>query len=440
MIKNADKQASGGLMEYEKALEYIHSAHRFGSKPGLERMRILLSLMGDPQDALKFVHVAGTNGKGSTCAAIQSVLTSAGIKTGLYVSPFVTDFCERIQIDGKSISHGDLAAITELIIPLARQTAAKAEAPTEFEIVTAIALEYYRRSGCGAVVFEVGLGGRFDATNIISTPLASVITPISYDHTEILGKTLSKIAFEKCGIIKPDGVTVTCPGQSEEALEIIGETARSLSNDLILPDVSQLKVFSEDITGSDIEYKGQKFRVPLCGKHQVLNFITAYEAAAAAADRLGTHISGEKMREGFAAVKMPARLEVFGSSPLILLDGGHNPSAIKALAGVIDRYLSGREITAIMGICRDKDHAKAIPEIAKRAAHFIAVSPDSPRALDAAETAGEAKTFCADSRAYTDMDKAFDEALVLAGDSGAVVICGSFYLAGPMRSLILRKI
>lgn len=427
-------------MEYDKAIKYIHSAHRFGSKPGLERIRALLSLMGDPQDGLRFIHVAGTNGKGSVCAAVQCALTASGLRTGLYVSPYVTDFCERIQIDGRMISHKELAAVTEKIIPLAQSVAHSIEALNEFEIVTAIALDYYRSQGCDAVVFEVGLGGRFDATNVIGTPLVSVITPISYDHTEILGDTLGKIAFEKCGIIKPGGVTVTSPGQREEAFEVIRDTALRRKNALIIPDITQAKTIREDITGSDIEYRGVKLRIPLCGKHQIANFITAYESVKAACKRLGRTISDEAIREGFAEVSIPARLETLSKSPLVLLDGGHNPSAIDVLTGVMDRYLTGRKITAVMGICRDKDYEKAIPAVARRAAHFIAIRPDSPRALEAEETVSAASAYCDDCRPCDDMRKALDTALEFAGPDGAVVICGSFYLAGPMRDLAVKKL
>lgn len=427
-------------MNYQQALQYIHNTLQFGSKPGLTRIGALLEKMGNPQDKLRFVHVTGTNGKGSVCAATAAVLSQAGYKTGLYTSPYVTDFCERIQVDGKMISHEELAREVELIEPFVAQTARELESPTEFEIITALAFDYFKKVGCEVVVLEVGLGGRFDATNIIPAPLISVITSISYDHTAILGGTLDKIAFEKSGIIKSGGVTVSSPNQPEEALAVIQATARERNNPLIVPDMDSVHIIEENIRGSKIVYQGKELDIPLCGRHQIANFITVYEIADALRQHYHFHIDYETITRGMRQVRFPARLEILCDAPLVLLDGGHNPSAAQALAEAIDRYLKAKKLTTIMGIFRDKDYSSAIPMIASRSERFIAVRPDNPRALDAKITVQIASESCANTLCIDDYGQAFQEARRLAGDDGVILICGSFYLAGPMRKIVKESI
>ena len=425
-------------MTYSQALEYIHNTLRFGSKPGLTLIGSLLEKMHNPQDSLRIVHVAGTNGKGSVCEAVASIFRHADYKTGLYISPYIVDFCERIQINGQMISHEEFAREVEFIMPFVEQTAAEFEHPTEFEIITAIAFDYFKKSCCGAVVLEVGLGGRFDATNIINSPLVSVITSISFDHMEILGDTLSKIAFEKCGIIKGRGITVSSPGQEPEALEVIREACKVRENKLYIPDIDKVRILGEGIEGTRIIYNGNELFIPLCGRHQIGNFITAYEAATALRERYDFNITDMAIAQGLENVSFPARMEILGRSPLVLLDGGHNPAAARSLACSIDRYLANKKITVVMGIFKDKDYNAVIPVIAERAANFIAVRPDNPRALEPEITAGIAADYCKNTVCIDDYDRAFQFALAQAGADGVILICGSFYLAGPMRRIVLR--
>lgn len=421
-------------MTYDEALSYISQTLRFGSKPGLERISRLLELMGNPQDSLQIIHVAGTNGKGSTSKAIAAALTQSGIKTGLYISPFVTDFRERIQIDGEYITPADLTAGVEHIKPIIEELARSYEQPTEFEIITALALNYYKEKGCDAVVLEVGLGGRFDATNIIKKPLVSVITTISYDHTDILGDTLDKIAFEKSGIIKEGCATVTSPGQAPEALSVIKDICVKRYNKLVIPEIGSVKILNEGIGGTDILYDSQHIHIPLAGRHQICNFITAYETLNLL--RSNFDISDENIAQGMAKVKFPARLEVLNKQPLILLDGAHNPSGASALADSIGRYLKEKPVV-IMGMLADKDYKTAIEIVAPLAKAFIAVRPDSPRSLDPKATAEVAGNYCGNTTFSEDYKQALHSA-VESSQGAPIIICGSLYLAGGMRHIVLQ--
>lgn len=422
-------------MTYENALKYISSTLRFGSKPGLERIKRLLDLIGNPQDDLRFIHVAGTNGKGSTSNAIAAALTQSGIKTGLYISPYVIEFGERIQIDGQKITHIELAQEVERIKPFVEKANEYGENITEFELITALAFNYFKRQNCEAVVLEVGLGGRFDATNVIKRPLVSVIASISYDHTEILGDTLSKIAFEKCGIIKDGGITVTTPLQEQEALEVIMQTCAQRQSTLIMPSLSTVKILREGIDGTDIEYGSASLHIPLIGRHQISNFITAYEAVKALS-KYGISVSDADIAKGMAKVRFPARLEVLNKSPLVLLDGAHNPAGAAVLADAIKRYIEQKPVL-VMGMLADKDYETAISVLAPLAKAFIAVKPDSPRALDPNKTAETAKKYCNNSSYCDDYEKAFSRAVDISGGV-PIIICGSLYLAGGMRDVALR--
>ncbi len=433
-------------MNYSEALAFIHSTLRFGSKPGLGCIRGLLGRMGDPQRGMRFVHVAGTNGKGSTCAAVASVLQRAGYRTGLYISPYIEDFCERIQIDGQPVAHDNLARLTAELRPLAEaeypagggEEGAGTRRPTEFELITALAFRYFKERKCDVVVLEVGLGGRLDATNVIDTPLVSVIASISYDHMQILGNTLTAIAGEKCGIIKPDGFTVSSPGQDPEALAVIMEHCARTGNTLTIPNLAGARVREESIAGTKLVYRGTELFLPLCGRHQVANFLTAYEALDILRTHRGFDIPESAVVDGFAAVRFPARMEILHRRPLVILDGAHNPAGAATLADSIDRFLGGRPVTMIAGVLADKEYRKVLPPLARRAARFIAVRPDSPRALPPEQACREAASCCPAAVWYDDYGRAFDDALAHTPADGVVLVCGSLYLAGPMRRLIRK--
>lgn len=426
-------------MTYEEALSQISSLLRFGIKPGLERIEKLLGLLGNPQDRLKFVHVAGTNGKGSTCALIASVLRKSGYKTGLYTSPYVTDFCERMQIDGEMISREDVAALTEKTMPLVERMAADGETITEFELITAIAMQWFAQNGCDVIVLEVGLGGRLDATNVIKTPLVSVITSISLDHTNILGDTVEQIAREKCGIIKENGITVCYPDQPKKAYEVIRDTAAERKNRFVTARMDSVKVLSMNITGTGLNYNGLLVNLPFIGEHQVKNAVTALAAIEVLKSK-GFPIADHSIEAGFCCASFPARLEVLSHSPLVVIDGAHNPDGTAALAQAIRKYLKGRKIIAVMGMLADKDVTKAIKNLEGLFSQVIALAPDNPRAMSAQELAARWWNVNMGAQPMEDIDAALKKAFELAGEDGAVLICGSLYLAGEVRPRVLELI
>ncbi len=424
-------------MTYEEAINKITSLLRFGMKPGLERVEKLLKLLGNPQDKLKFVHVAGTNGKGSTCALISSVVRKSLYKTGLFTSPYVTDFCERMQINGEMISHEDLAALAEKTFPVVEQMAANDEIITEFEFITAIAMQWFAQNDCDIVVLEVGLGGRMDATNVIKTPLVSVITSISLDHTAVLGNTLEQIAYEKCGIIKENGITVCYPDQKPEVLEVIRNTAAARHNQFILADMNSVTLLSMNITGTGLEYNDLLVSLPFIGEHQVKNAVTAL-AVIEVLKGEDYDIADHSIEAGFSSASFPARLELISSDPLVLLDGAHNPDGTAALADAVRKYLAGKKVVAIMGMLADKDVASATRNLAGLFSHVITLAPANPRAMSAEALAAHWTSLGTSAEAMVDADAALEKALGMLGSDGALLICGSLYLAGELRPLILN--
>lgn len=423
-------------MTYEQAIQQISSLLRFGMKPGLERVEKLLSLLGNPQDSLKFIHVAGTNGKGSTCALLASVLKQAGYRTGLFTSPYVSDFRERMQIGGEMIPRAELAALVERTMPFVQQMARNGEVITEFELITALGLQWFARQKCDVVVLEVGLGGRLDATNVIKTPLVSVITSISLDHTAILGDTVEKIAFEKSGIIKEGGTTVCYPDQPVPALRVIRETAAQRHNRFLLADLSSVRQLSADLTGTGLEYRGLSLRLPFLGAHQVKNAVTALAAVEVLRGR-GYTVSDGSIAAGFSGARFPARLEVFSRSPLVLLDGAHNPGGTAALAQAVKDYLPGKNTVAVMGMLADKDVDTAVQNLNGCFSRVFTLTPQNPRAMPAQSLAEKWIARDVPAQPFTDAQKALSAAYSAAGENGAVVVCGSLYLAGEIRPLLL---
>ncbi|MGX8702263.1 bifunctional folylpolyglutamate synthase/dihydrofolate synthase [Caproiciproducens sp.] len=425
------------MITYEEALQKIESLLRFGSRPGLERVEKLLALLGNPQDRLKFVHVAGTNGKGSTCALIASVLKKSQYQTGLFISPFVTDFCERMQINGERIGREELSALVEKIFPLVERMAENGEIITEFELITALAMEWFAENRCDIVVLEVGLGGRLDATNVISTPLVSVITSISLDHTAILGDTLSKIAYEKCGIIKENGVTVCSPGQAPEALAVIRSTAEERKNRFVPADTDSVEVLSMNLSGTGLEYRGLLVSLPFLGEHQIRNAVTAL-AAIEELKKQGYQIADHSIEAGFSSASFPARMEVLSADPLIVLDGAHNPGGTAALAKAAGKYFGDRKIIAIVGMLADKDVVGAVRNFTGLFSKVFTLAPPGPRALDAQSLAEHFRKIGADAEPAQTADAALAKAFSLLDGNSALLICGSLYLAGDLRPRVLN--
>lgn len=424
-------------MTYEQAINEINSLLVFGSRPGLERINALLERLDNPQKKLKFVHVAGTNGKGSTCNIIANILISSGYKTGFFISPFILDFRERIQINGEYISKEDLCHIVQRVMPIVKEMASNGEIITEFELITVIGFLYFAEQGCDVVVLETGLGGRYDATNVIDTPLCSVITSISLDHTAILGDTLEKIASEKCGIIKKDGNTCYFP-QELEVNNVIMATAANKNNKIYTATDNPALVENSDINGTYLLYSGVKFHLPLIGKHQVKNACTALCAIGALVD-MGYNITTDTIKQGFSNVYMPARLEVLNKKPLIILDGAHNPGGIQALASTIHTYVK-TEVVFVMGMLKDKDATSSLEYLQGLGNTVITLTPNNPRRQTAYELAKKAENFFSEVIPMENYDEAIKKALDLVGSSKAMVICGSLYLASDLRPIILRHL
>jgi dihydrofolate synthase/folylpolyglutamate synthase len=439
---NQPKSNGEARLSYSDAMTVLKASKKFGSKLGLERITRLCWLIGEPQDGVPAIHIAGTNGKGRASAMISSILISAGYKTGLYQSPYIEDVCECIRIGGRAMSHQELALASKPVAEAAQRMAGEGDPPTEFELETAIAFLWFLRSGCGAMVIEAGLGGRLDATNIIKRPLASVIMSISLDHTGILGGTIGEIAYEKCGIIKPCDITVSYPLQPPEAMKIIEDRAKAMENALILPDIGGLEILHESLEGTDIVYRGLCLRIPLIGRRQVYNAVTAVEAAIALRERRGFSISDAAIADGIRNARLPFRQEVVCLNPVILIDGAHNPDGLAALAETMKAHLQERRTAVVMGMLADKEYEKSIAMIAPLCGKFIASKPDNPRALPSEVAARCAMAHCPNVSVEDDYSNALRQALGYAGRDGAVIACGSLYLAGPMRKAcqyILKK-
>ncbi|MBQ9461775.1 MAG: bifunctional folylpolyglutamate synthase/dihydrofolate synthase [Clostridia bacterium] len=434
-------------MTYDEAVEKINSLLVFGSKPGLERVSELVRRTGSPDKKLRFVHVAGTNGKGSVCASIASILTEAGYKTGLFISPFVIEFRERFQINGEMIPYRTLADIVEEIFPVVEKMKEEGKIITEFEMVLAVALKWYETEQCDVVVLETGLGGRFDATNIIDTPLASVIMSISLDHTAILGDTCEKIAFEKCGIIKPGGVTVLYGDQPEGVFEVVKKAADERNNRLVVADPNFASKTDSGLWGSRFVFDDGRGRAltlttPLIGDHQLKNAAAALCTIGVLRER-GLEISDEAAEKGLAKVSFPARLELLSEDPVVLLDGAHNPGGAGALSAAIKEHLAGSKKIAVVGMLADKDVHTALSMLIPLFDHVVAVQPDNPRAMTAEALAEIVREYGVSCEVCHDYGRAYELAakrrseLSSGEDRAAIVVFGSLYLASDMRRVIL---
>lgn len=428
-------------MTYNEAVEKINSLLVFGSQPGLERIGELVQRLGSPDKKLRFVHIAGTNGKGSTCSLIAAALHEQGYKTGLFISPYVLEFRERFMINGEMIPPQTLADIVEEIYPLVETMKSEGKIITEFEFVFAVALVWYAREKCDIVILETGLGGRFDATNIIDCPLASVITSISLDHTKILGDTYAKIAFEKCGIIKQDGITVAYADQHPDALEMIKNTAAERNNEFILADSTRARLLHEGLDGLSyiIQFDGNMLELSLhlTGEHQVKNSVTAL-CTIGALRKKGIAVSDDAIIRGFASVSFPARMELLSTDPVVLLDGAHNPGGAQALAHALKQYIPGKRKVGIVGMLADKDIDTALGELLPLFDEIITVAPDNPRKMPASLLAEKVSAYCGKVQSFDDLHEAYSYALSHTGIDDALIIFGSLYLASSMRKIIIE--
>jgi len=418
-------------MKLKDALEFIHSTDWRGARTGLERMEELMRRLGDPQNELRFIHVAGTNGKGSVCAMLASVLTAAGYKTGLYTSPHLFRVNERIKVGGTEVTDRELVALAEEI---KAQADRMTDRPTEFEILTAMAFLHFRKQRCDVVVLEVGLGGRLDATNIIRSPDAAVICSIGLDHTEILGDTLEKIGAEKAAIIKP-GTSVVLYRQSGEVESVVVRRCRKCGAGLWVTDPEKERQVSASLTGQVLDYRQRKnLHLSLLGTYQYRNAAVMLDTVDVLIRR-GYIISEEAVETGLAHAQWPGRFEVLRRTPLVLVDGAHNPNGVEELTLCLERYLPAQKITFVMGVMADKDYREMIRLVEPYAGQYIAVAPRSDRALSSAALAAEIRVLSGKSvEDGGSVENGVTLALHRSCPDAAICVFGSLYQAGEVRA------
>ena len=420
-------------MTYKDALNYIHSLNRFGIKPGLERINALLKRLGNPEEKLKCIHIAGTNGKGSTSTALANIMIAEGKKTGLFISPFVVNFRERIQINGEYIKEKELANLTYEISKIVPEVEKEVEDNiTEFEFITALMFAYFKEQNCDVVILEVGLGGRLDSTNVITKPLASVITQIALDHIAVLGDTIDKIAYEKCGIIKADCPVITTSHQNPRALPVIEKISKDINSPLKIANISSAENVKIAPYGSEFTYKGMNITVNLAGRHQIENMTAAAETALA----LG--VSKTAIVRGIANTKFPARLEILSRSPLVILDGAHNENG----ADVLANYLDEHKLTPVtlIGMMADKNCEAVVKKIASRSKAVFAVKVEgNPRTETAENLSQIAGEYCVNSFTAENYGYALSLAFQRCKKTNLpLLICGSLYLASDIRDMAIN--
>lgn len=427
-------------MNYKEARVYLDEVSKYGSVLGLESMRELLRRLGDPQNELKFIHISGTNGKGSVLAYLSTILSGAGYRTGRYISPTLFSYRERIQVDGEYIEKESLAChVTAIAAAAEDMQKAGLPSPTVFEIETALAFLYFKEKRCDIVTLEVGCGGLLDATNVITTALMEVIASISMDHTDLLGDTLAKIAAQKAGIIKPDTMVVSAQ-QKSEAAQVIEDTCKEQHCTLQMVDESKISNVHYGAEGQTFSYKEWgNVTISLAGSYQIKNAALALEGVEALR-KLGYALSDQQVREGLLHTAWRGRFTTLRRDPTVIIDGAHNPAAALELKESLERYFPGKTLYFVMGMFKDKDYAQVIDLTAPLARHIITVeTPGNPRAMPArelAEAVGKVNPSVewADSVAH-----GVEKALAMAGKEDAVIVFGSLSFLGEAADAVNEK-
>lgn len=400
----------------------------------LDHLRLLLKELGDPQEKLNIVHVAGTNGKGTTCTYLASAFRESGYRTGLFTSPFVVEFRERFQIDGAMISTEDLCRLTEKTDQAAKKSGCEL---TEFEFITALAFCWFVEQHCDVVVLEAGLGGGTDSTNVIRHPVLSVITSISLDHTAILGDTIEKIAAEKAGILKENGTLALYPDLSPEARSVILDRAEQKNVSVLPCKKEEARILETGLRGTLFTFRGKEYQIGFSGIHQVYNALTAITALEYLKGRF-PKLTENTILSGIQKAAIPGRMEIMSEHPLVLIDGGHNPGCAEALRSMLLQNLPGRRITAVIGMMSDKDSMTYLKDVTGLFQQIIAVKPDGPRGLPAEELAKEAEQLRpreSSQSIYTadSVRQGLELALSSSAENDVIVVCGSFIVAGEAR-------
>lgn len=408
-------------MNFNESVEYIHSLLAFGIKPGLERISMLLDLLDNPHDKLKIIHVAGTNGKGSTSTMISNMLIASGYKTGLFTSPYVIDFCERIQINGENVDESIFAECVTEVRKKIEELNKKDIIITEFEAITVSAFLCFVKAECEYVVLEVGLGGRFDATNVVKKPEAVVITSISLDHVAILGDTIEKIAFEKCGIIKENVPVITSSNQHKDALKVITETCKDKNCNLIITNPYKTEILDDSIFGTLFSYDENVYKTKLTGNHQLENTVNAIECAKA------LKLSDNAIAQGIENTRMIARMEIIGKKPLVIRDGGHNEGCAEALYNFLTKY-NVQNINLLIGLMADKDVEGYVEKIVPLCNSVVTVTPSNPRALNGENLKEITEKYCDDCKFINNPKEGYKYILSNTKEDETVLVCGSFYM------------
>ena len=425
-------------MTFNEALDYIHSLLKFGIHPGLSRMDTLLQILGNPHKNIKCVHVAGTNGKGSTSTAISNVLIEAGYNVGLYTSPYVTDFLERVQYNGKPIDEELFSQCVEIIKPEIEKMSADGAQITEFEALTATAFLCFSKLNVDVLVLEVGLGGRLDATNVIPTPLVNVITSLSLDHTGVLGDTIEQIAFEKCGTLKENGTLVCSYNQPESAMNVIKTICNERNNTLVIPEQSEVEVTEQSIFGMHFNYKNWAYETSMSGIHQVQNMTTVIEAVNVLKNK-GYNITEQNIKDGIKKTVLPARVEVISKKPLVILDGGHNEDGAKAFYNAVKEcFGSNKKLFVIAGMMNDKAVEESLKPLISKANKFVAVTPENPRAMKAEVLSEIAKKYCHNVIICDNANSSLDLIKSEITENDMLFVVGSLYLAGEVRNKLIK--
>lgn len=426
-------------MNYEESRAYLDQVSKGGSVLGLENMRELLKRLGNPQDSLKFVHISGTNGKGSVLAYLSTILKEAGYRTGRYISPTLFSYREKIQINERFIPREDLSRlVTEVKAAAEDMERCNAGVPTIFEVETALAFLYFAQQKCDLVVLETGLGGALDATNVIRTPVLEVIASISMDHMDYLGNTLGEIAFQKAGIIKPHTAVVSA-GQKPEAMEVIEQACRERDCVLRRADPAQIEELSFGYEGQRFSYKHWKdVQISLMGSYQIKNAALALEAVEALRE-LGYSLDDRAVYRGMKRAVWKGRFTVISREPVILMDGAHNPAAAEELVRSLKLYYPGKKLYYIFGMFRDKDYPQVIRLTAPLAEHIVTVeAPGNPRALPARELKKAVEMVNPSVEAATSLRSAVNGIMEQADENGVIVIFGSLSFLGDAEMAVKR--
>ena len=422
-------------MNYIETMKYIHRVAWTGSRPGLERITELLSALGDPQDSLKFIHVAGTNGKGSFCSMLDSVLREAGYKVGLYTSPYIERFNERMAVQGEPIGDDELSDITTRVREFADKMA---DPPTEFELITAVAMVYFAEHKCDYVVLEVGMGGRLDATNIIKTPILSVIVGISLDHTAFLGNTVRDVAGEKAGIIKP-GVPVLFGGNDPEAAKVISAVAAERGSEYFEVDRKKVTNVRGSFDENLFDFKQYKdIKLSLIGSYQPYNAANVISAVELL-QRSGLSISEVQLRRGLERAKWKGRFELLCRDPIFIIDGSHNPEGIAAAVESVKLCFGERKVYLLSGVMKDKDYSSMARELSTIASRAFTLTPDNPRSLDSRLYAESFSAVGVEAEGFSSVGEAVEAAYSAAKRDGVpLVALGSLYMYCEIKASYLE--